>query len=223
MSELTGWTYPQAKILVFGKTPYPGRVKTRLATAIGENEAAVSYALWVEQQIKALIQAQLAPVELWVSPDTRHPLFSKLRNTLGVSVFKQPAGDLGQRMHKVFEHTLDTCQTAVLVGSDCPAMTSGYVYRALKVLSSGIDFVFGPAEDGGYVLVGQNHVNPELFDDIPWSTGEVLHVSRQRLLARCQCWAELETLWDIDTVENYRRWQDISRQRALKRRKAGYL
>ena len=212
MNESNGWTYPQARILVFGKTPYPGRVKTRLATAIGEEEAAHSYGLWVEQQIRSLVQAQLAPVELWVSPDTRHPLFNKLRELRGVSIYKQPAGDLGERMLKVFQYALGRCQTAVLIGSDCPAMTPGYVYRSLKALASGIDIVLGPAEDGGYVLIGQNNAHPSLFSGIPWSTDKVLHVSRLRLLADHQDWAELETLWDIDTVDNYRRWQDFNRQ-----------
>ena len=220
MNEVTGWTYPQARILVFGKAPYPGRVKTRLASAIGEEEAARSYGLWVEQQVGELVQAQLAPVELWVSPDTRHPLFNKLRELPGVSIFKQPAGDLGERMQKVFQHTLARCEAAVLIGSDCPAMTPGYVYRALKALASGIDIVFGPAEDGGYVLVGQNHIHESLFSDIPWSTDRVLQMSRLRLLAGHQGWAELETLWDIDTVENYRRWQDFSRQQASQQGKA---
>ena len=211
MIEVSGWTYPKAKILVFAKAPLPGQVKTRLAAEIGDDEAACSYALWLEQQVRALVTAQLAPVELWVSQDTGHPLFNKLHDTLGVSIHQQPAGDLGQRMRKVFQNSLARCQSAVLVGSDCPAMTPGYVYRALKALASGIDVVFGPAEDGGYVMVGQNCAHPSLFSEIPWSTDEVLHKTRLRLLAEHQSWAELETLWDIDTVDDYRRWQDISR------------
>lgn len=222
MNELTGWTYPKARILVFGKAPYPGRVKTRLADVIGAHEAAQSYAMWIEQQVHALIRAQLAPVELWVSPDTRHPLFRKLRNALGVSVYKQPPGDLGERMEKVFQQALARSEMVVLVGSDCPAMTPGYVYQALKALASGIDIVFGPAEDGGYVLIGQKTAHPALFRDIPWSTGKVLQVSRQRLLAERQYWAELETLWDIDTVENYRRWEAFNRNKTRKPGIVGY-
>jgi rSAM/selenodomain-associated transferase 1 len=211
MTENSGWTYPQARILVFGKAPFPGQVKTRLAAAIGDEEAARSYAHWLEQHIRTLVSDQLAPVELWVSPDTRHPLFKKLRDTLGVSIHQQPTGDLGQRMRKVFQYSLARCESAVLTGSDCPVMRPDYVNRALKALAADIDVVFGPAEDGGYVLVGQNCAHPSLFSEIPWSTDEVLHKTRLRLLAEHQGWAELETLWDIDTVDDYRRWQSINR------------
>ena len=197
---------------MFGKSPLPGQVKTRLATAIGPQEAARNYARWLEQQVRDLCLARLAPVELWISPDTSHPLFQRLRDTLGISLHEQPDGDLGQRMQQVFQQTLARHQSAVLTGTDCPIMTTGYVERALKVLADGVGVVFGPAEDGGYVLLGQNRDHPNLFSHIPWSSNRVMHESRLRLLAEHQEWAELETLWDIDTIDDYERWQNTSAQ-----------
>lgn len=208
MSEVSNWVFPEARILVFGKSPLPGQVKTRLAAVIGPQEAARSYARWLEQQVQDLCRARLAPVELWISPDIRHPLLQRLRDTLGVSLHEQPAGDLGQRMQQVFHLTLARCQSAVLTGTDCPIMNTGYVERALQVLAAGVGVVFGPAEDGGYVLLGQNSVHPDLFSRIPWSTNKVMHQSRLQLLAEHQEWAELETLWDIDTIDDYQRWQN---------------
>ncbi len=211
MIKRSGWKYPRAKILVFGKAPLPGQVKTRLAADIGADEAARSYAQWLEHHVVALVDYQLAPVELWVSPDREHPLFMKLGDMPGVSIVEQPEGNLGQRMRTAFRNSLAQCRSAVLTGSDCPVMHPGYVDRALETLAAGVDVVFGPAEDGGYVLVGQNCPHPSLFSEIPWSTGDVLHKTRLRLLAERQSWAELETLWDIDTLEDYRRWQTIRR------------
>ncbi len=213
MIKLSGWKYPQARILVFGKAPFPGLVKTRLAAAIGEDEAARSYAQWLEHHVVALIDYQLAPVELWVSPTKGHPLFTKLGDMPGISIVEQPEGNLGQRMRKAFQNSLAHCCSVVLTGSDCPVMHPGYVERALETLAAGVDVVFGPAEDGGYVLVGQNCPHPSLFSEIPWSTKDVLHKTRLRLLAEHRSWAELETLWDIDTVEDYRRWQAIRQLR----------
>ncbi len=210
MAEGLNWAFPEARILVFAKSPFPGQVKTRLAAAIGPQEAARSYAQWLEQQVQILCRARLAPVEVWISPDTQYPLFQRLRDALGVSLHQQPAGDLGQRMLQVFQHTLEQHQTAILIGTDCPVMEADYVRRALNVLATGVSVVFGPAEDGGYVLIGQNRLHPELFNDIPWSSDQVMRRSRQQLMAARQEWAELETLWDIDTIHDYQRWQNIS-------------
>ena len=209
MIEHSGWKYPRAKILVFGKAPCPGQVKTRLAADIGEDEAARSYARWLERHLTALVGYKLAPVELWVSPNVEHPLFTKLRDELGISLIEQPGGNLGQRMRKAFHKSLKHSLPVVLTGSDCPVMTPEYVGRALEALTAGIDVVFGPSEDGGYVLVGQNCPHPSLFSEIPWSTRDVLHRTRLRLLAEHQSWAELETLGDIDTVDDYQRWRNM--------------
>ena len=209
MIEHRWWKYPQARILVFGKAPLPGQVKTRLAVDIGEDEAARSYAQWLEQHLTALVDCQLAPVQLWVSSNVENPLFRKLRDKLGISIFEQSGGSLGQRMRNAFQNSLKQCRSVVLTGSDCPVMTPDYVERALEALYAGIDVVFGPSEDGGYVLVGQNCPHPSLFSEIPWSTRDVLHRTRLRLLAEHQSWAELETLWDIDTVDDYQRWRNM--------------
>jgi glycosyltransferase A (GT-A) superfamily protein (DUF2064 family) len=86
-------------------------------------------------------------------------------------------------------------------------------------MDAGIDTVLGPTEDGGYVLLGLRKVIAGLFTDIPWSTPDVLRATRQRLRAAGQSWAELETLWDIDSLRDYERWQ--ARQSAVAARQQG--
>lgn len=201
------WQYPEARIAVFAKAPWPGQVKTRLATAIGSAEAARAYAGWLEGTVTRLADARLAPLDLWVSPDAGHPLFQRLGAVSGAELHVQPPGDLGQRMFQAMQHCLAGNQSVVLIGSDCPAMQPDYVHRALAAMEAGIDTVFGPVEDGGYVLLGLRRMLVPLFADIPWSTPAVLQVYRQRLLADRQCWAELETLWDIDSLTDYQRWR----------------
>lgn len=206
MTDTGQWQFPHARILVFGKLPQPGQVKTRLAASLGAETAAHVYAGWLERTVSTLAEAALAPVEVWLRPDTDHPLCSRLRERYGISLHAQPSGDLGQRMHQVLLHTLAWNRHAVLVGSDCPVMQPDYVQRALQALAAGIDTVIGPAEDGGYVLLGLNQVRPELFADIPWSSEQVMRRTREQMVAAARRWAELETLWDIDTPEDYRRW-----------------
>jgi rSAM/selenodomain-associated transferase 1 len=213
------WQYPTGRIVVFAKAPRPGQVKTRLATALGEAEAADAYAGWLETAVTRLTEARLAPLELWVTPDAAHPLFQHLAASSGAELHVQPSGNLGQRMHQVMLHCLAWNAATVLIGSDCPAMQPDYVRRALAAMDAGIDTVLGPTEDGGYVLLGLRKVIAGLFTDIPWSTPDVLRATRQRLRAAGQSWAELETLWDIDSLRDYERWQ--ARQSAVAARQQG--
>jgi|AP12_2_1047962.scaffolds.fasta_scaffold24952_2 uncharacterized protein len=206
MTESRHWQYPESRILVFAKAPRPGEVKTRLAETIGAEAAAQACSDWLEELVARLDAAQLAPLQLWVSPDTEHPLFQHLAKTSGIELHTQPGGDLGQRMHQVMLHTLAWHDSAVLIGSDCPVMSAGYVRRALAALESGIDTVLGPAEDGGYVLLGMRSATGALFTHMPWSTPHVLRITRQRLVDLRRGWAELETLWDVDTHIDYARW-----------------
>lgn len=220
MTDAPNWLYPASRILVFAKVPRAGQVKTRLAKAIGAEEAARVYGEWLQDAVVRLHRARLAPIELWVTPDTRHPLFRQLVDTIGIELHTQPDGDLGQRMHRVMLHALARCESAVLIGSDCPVMQPDYVQRALAVMEAGVDTVLGPAEDGGYVLLGLRKVVAELFAGIPWSTGYVLKATRGQLRAvRRNSWAELETLWDIDRVEDYERWRALQRALSAAQRK----
>jgi len=205
------WRYPAACVLVFARAPQPGQVKTRLASAIGNEQAAEVYSGWLETLVRQLSKARLAPLELWVCPDTEHPLLQRLAEKQGVKLHVQPDGDLGRRMHQALRHSLARYRQAVLIGSDCPVMTVDYVERALRALDQGIATVIGPAEDGGYVLLGLQQPDPALFDNIPWSTDRVMSMTRRRLVAAGRRnWAELETLWDIDSLEDYQRWLNYS-------------
>jgi hypothetical protein len=69
--------------------------------------------------------------------------------------------------------------------------------------------VIGPAEDGGYVLLGLRSVAATLFSDMPWGTERVLDMTLQRLQQLDWCPALLPALWDVDRPE------DLSRLAAL--------
>ncbi len=77
--------------------------------------------------------------------------------------------------------------------------------RARDALDEGHDAVLGPAEDGGYHLIGLRRSEPRLFEGIAWSTDRVLTQTRMRLSALALSWDELPVRWDLDRPEDYER------------------
>jgi rSAM/selenodomain-associated transferase 1 len=204
--------FPDARILVFAKAPVPGEVKTRLTPGLTPLEAAGLHARLVAETLQRLTAARLAPLELWCAPHPRLPFFEDLGLRLGVHLHGQSGGDLGERMAHAVRDGLSRGRRLVLVGTDCPVLDGAYVARAVTELARR-DAALGPAEDGGYVLLGLKRAAPELFSAMPWGTAEVARLTRARMAALGWRWAELPTLWDLD------RPGDLARYRALGSRK----
>jgi len=207
MTGQPDYRYPDGRILVFAKAPVPGEVKTRLAVHIGKQAAAVLYERLLRDTVGLALGSGLAAVELHVASQIRHPLFVSLADGQAVEVRPQTGGDLGQRMCNAITSTLRTADFALLIGTDCPAMTADYLQRACRQLDAGSAVVLGPAEDGGYILIGARTCDERLFKDIPWSSDRVLQLTRARLQALKLPYTELDTLWDLDRLEDLRRWQ----------------
>jgi len=196
---------------VFAKAPVPGQVKTRLADGIGSEEAAVLYRQLLEQTVARAVASGLAPVELQVTPDKRHPSFTTLADRYAIPITLQTGGDLGQRMAAALRSALQDSDFVLLIGTDCPAMDEDYLLAACELLDKGADAVVGPAEDGGYVLIGLRRFDARLFNDIPWSSGQVMDTTRERLRSLGWRWEELPALWDLDRPEDLLRWQRETR------------
>ncbi len=212
MANATAYRYAAGRIVVFAKAPQAGQVKTRLAADIGEQAAVALYRQWVQDTVATVVQAKLAPVTLYAN--SQHPLFDALKNEQGIGIRMQAGADLGLRMHNAIQSELEQAEFVVLIGTDCPVMTAGYLDQACRELCAGTEFVFGPAEDGGYVLIGARSAEKELFTDMCWSTRQVMQQTRERLRQLNRQHAELETLWDLDTLADLERWQTVSRSAA---------
>ena len=91
---------------------------------------------------------------------------------------------------------LQRSSCVVLVGADCPAVDGAYLQQALQHLREGAQIVFGPAEDGGYVLLGLRQVPDCLFSDMPWGSPQLMQISRERMRAAGLDWVELEPRWE---------------------------
>lgn len=192
-------------IALMAKAPVAGLAKTRLAPALGAAGAAALAGQLLDHAARQAMAACLGPVTLWCTPDTGHPAFLRLQSRHGLALADQGGGDLGQRMARVFESTQAASPALgaplLLIGTDLPGLSAGVLQRAAAALAQA-DAVFVPALDGGYGLVGLGAHTPAvlaaLFEDMPWSTPQVMAVTRQRLARIGLRHAELPPLADID-------------------------
>ncbi len=200
---------------VFAKSPVPGRVKTRLAAAIGIEAAAAHHARFIELTMATAIAARSAglvdEIELWCAPDSDSPAFAAWRDHR-VSLHVQSGANLGERMGLALDSALGRGARAIIVGTDCRLLDVEYLARAIAALAT-CDAVFGPAEDGGYVLVGLSR-RVDAFSGVPWSAAETMAATRAKLAASRATWQELPTLWDIDEPNDLARWQALEAKRA---------
>ncbi len=205
-------TFPDTRILIFARAPLAGEVKTRLIPALGKEGAARLQARLLEQILGMALESRLAPVQLWCTPDTTHPVFQKAELD-GVSLHTQQGDDLGRRMQHALDAALQESTRAVLIGTDCPAMNPDYLSSAIEALRNH-DVVLGPAEDGGYVLIGTHRPGIDIYKGVEWGTHRVLQQTRALLRQARIGWQELATLWDVDRPEDLTRlhtWQDCNK------------
>jgi uncharacterized protein len=203
-----GWPLPDKGVLgVFAKQPVSGKVKTRLAAAIGTDLAAEVHEamlfdmldLWTSDRV-------LAPggrkVLVFDPPDAA-PWFEK-RVPAGVALAPQVEGDLGQRMRAFFAREFEAgAEKVVLIGSDIPALDPLHVISAFIWLEVR-DVVLGPSTDGGYYLVGCRAKVPPIFEGIGWSTSDVLSQTVDRLGRTSLSLALLPACYDVDTPGDLR-------------------
>ena len=212
-----------AAVAVLAKAPVAGLAKTRLIPALGAKGAARAQRQFTRQILQTARSAALGPVSLWCAPDAQHRFFRAVRPGVDLCL-PQPDGDLGHRMGVAFVYHFAGQPAAsarrpsqsqsrsqqpvplLLVGTDCPALTPGHLQQAALALQEH-DVVLIPAEDGGYVLIGMRRWVPEVFEDITWSTNQVLTQTRQRLRDARASWKELPALWDVDEPADWNRLQ----------------
>ena len=199
-------------VAVLAKAPLSGFAKTRLIPALGADGAASLQARLVERAVATACAAVIGPVTLWATPDESHPLFQAIGAHLGVALARQGDGDLGARMLAAIAAAN---APALVIGTDCPALTSEHLRAAADVLRGGGDAVVIPTEDGGYALIGMRAPAHALFSDMHWSAPGVMDETRRRLRALGLTWQEPVTLWDVDLPEDLERLREIGLQHLL--------
>jgi rSAM/selenodomain-associated transferase 1 len=191
-------------VIVFAKAPRPGHAKTRLIPLLGAEGAAALHARLIKHTLSTVRQAGFRAIYLYGAP-AEDDFLRFCAERYGAELIPQSGGDLGARMCAALADTLATSTSAVLIGSDCPAMTPHALRGAVRALEDGKDAAFVPTEDGGYALIALKRCHPTLFDGIAWSTSAVMEDTRARLRVVGWTWEELDLLWDVDTPEDYER------------------
>ncbi len=203
------YRYPDAVIMVFCKAPIPGQVKTRLIPPLSPEEAVQLHCELTGRTLQTATENGLCPVQLYCSPDLDHPYFIELAQGYKIERKLQRGNDLGERMRHAFDEALDKFNAAIIIGCDCPSLTSNNLDQALTYLTQNETCVIAPAEDGGYVLIGLTQPQAYLFNDIPWGTDEVLALTRVKLESLNVEHKELVSQWDVDTLEDLNRYRSL--------------
>jgi rSAM/selenodomain-associated transferase 1 len=198
-------TGTDTRLLIFTRAPRPGTVKTRLIPLLGEDGAAALHIRLVKRALATARAAGIGPIELYCAPDCDDPFLRFCGGCYDASLTPQADGDLGTRMAAACEQALACDRYAILIGTDCPALTAHHLREARRTLVAGIDAVLVPAEDGGYALIGLTRCDRRIFAGIAWGEDGVMNQTRNRLSELGWRWRELETLWDVDRPEDYRR------------------
>ena len=183
-------------LLIFTRNPELGKVKTRLAKTIGDKAALDIYKFLLEHT-KQVTQNLSCDKAVYYSVKVRE------NDIWDASVYQkhlQNGNDLGIRMHNAFQQAFSTgYEKVVIIGSDLPDLTSEHINKAFKKLNSN-DVVMGPAEDGGYYLLGMKKLYVNIFQNKDWGTSTVRKDTLNDL--QNESVFLLETLNDVDVFDD---------------------
>lgn len=181
-------------LVVFAKQPLAGKVKTRLGASIGYEQAAAVYTKLLDYTLRVVGQVS-ADVEIhWGKEWSANEMYPSFQHNW------QVGNHLGERMQNVIASGLNRgYESVVIIGSDCPEIDSHQILMAFEKLKS-TSVVFGPANDGGYYLVGMSKLNKSVFQPSDWSHSQVLAQAMAALKKNDTPFELLDTLSDLDTV-----------------------
>lgn len=188
-------------VVLFSKPARPGRVKTRLIGDLTAVQAAELHQAFLDDLRERLSRGRFELRIAWaLDADEALP-------ETAVRGFRQRGADLGARLHAGLTRTARGHRFVAAVGSDHPELELERVESAFEHLEAGAEMVLGPASDGGYYLVAAaaDALDRRLFEDIPWSTGNVLATTLERA---AELGLRVELLpegHDVDTPEDLRR------------------
>jgi rSAM/selenodomain-associated transferase 1 len=180
-------------LIIFAKNLVYGKVKTRLAESIG-NDAAFNIYKALLNHTRSVADFINADKMVFYSDEIEHN--DEWNNDYSKAI--QFGKDLGERMKNAFEGSFkNDCNSAVIIGTDCPSLTVQLIEDAFEILNQR-DVVIGPAYDGGYYLIGMKKLHQYLFENIHWSTPDVLNETLFACDKNSLNYFLLPTLPDID-------------------------
>lgn len=194
---------------IFAKACSPGRVKTRLAAGVGEENAATIAERFLHTLVDRLAGTTKQKVIGFAPANSGDWFRERFDDTWELQ--PQCEGDLGDRMRHYFATAFAKgAERVVLLGADSPNLPLEYVEQAFEQLKTQ-RLVLGPTGDGGYYLIGASGVVPPVFDAMPWSSNQLWQATETELKAidwrEGDQWSRLPSWYDVDTIEDLQRLQ----------------
>lgn len=193
----------RTQLIVFTRYPEPGNTKTRLIPALGPEGAALLQQRLTSHTLdaaRAFQQQAASSIEVQFTGRDASAMQAMFGDDIRYT--PQQGNDLGERLHHAIESAFqEAADQVIVIGSDCPLLDADVLAEANRQLERH-DVVVGPAEDGGYYLLGLKSPEKTLFQDIPWGTSEVLAQTLQKIDVAGLKRTLLAPLPDVDYPED---------------------
>jgi len=197
---------PRTRLLVFARVPEKGHVKSRLATSVGDERALALYEAMLADLLDRIGQSddRLQIEIVWTATDAVDG--TRVRATFGDHLLTRQCGrSLGERLVVAFSERVvfHNDRKVLVIGTDLPTIARNDIDAAARLLDV-CDWVVGPADDGGYYLLGCRGASfdPIVFHDIDWGTPTVLQSTLERIRSVGETVALLPQRTDIDTFDD---------------------
>ncbi|MGB9738647.1 TIGR04282 family arsenosugar biosynthesis glycosyltransferase [Chloroflexus sp.] len=191
-------------LVMMARRPEPGRVKTRLCPPLTATQAASLYELFLRDLVAMMRTVSNTRSLIAYAPTDAAEYFAALAPDIARR--PQVGRNLGERLAAITTELLaEGTSAVVIIGSDSPSLPPTLIGQALAELERGVDLVLGPADDGGYYLVGLRRIAPSLFTEVLMSTSTVLRDTlavAERLGLRTVL---IDPWYDIDTIADLQR------------------
>lgn len=194
-------------LIVFIKNPEFGKVKTRLSQTLGDEFAYKFYESCVNYTLSEVykLDKKNVDVNLFFSSLAPESKIEKWNNEK-FNIYKQNGIDLGERMQNAFKAIFNNgSKKAIIIGTDLPDISEKLICNSFSLFDR-YDVVIGPSNDGGYYLLGMKEYYPQIFDEIKWSTNEVLKSTLDKLSKEKIKTKIIDELIDIDTKDDLETW-----------------
>lgn len=195
ITRLVIFMFMSEALIIFVRKPELGKVKTRLAAQIGNEKALSIYKKLLEH---TKVVAKKAACDTFVfCTETWEDHFWE-----GFYTGQQEGNDLGEKMQNAFSTLFKKkYKHVVIIGSDCPSLSANIIAEAFNALHN-CNIVVGPAEDGGYYLLGMNALYPDIFRNKAWSTDLVFEQTINDVKALQLSYKVLPVLNDVDELKD---------------------
>lgn len=184
---------PEGTLCVFAKPPRAGQVKTRLAAAIGDAQAAALARAFFGDTWSTATSLPWARAVL----ATTDPAADEWAGTECAPVWPQGRGDLGERLERILRRALRETPAALAIGTDTPGLPAALFSEARSALRRA-DAVLGPCEDGGFYLLGLRRCPRGLLRGLPWSAPDTFERTASRLRERGLTATAISPWFDVD-------------------------